>query len=29
MTEVMLERGLWAATERLAGTGPGHGVRLI
>ena len=29
MTEVMLERGLWAATERLSGTGPGYGVRLI
>ncbi|MGB9358599.1 MAG: xanthine dehydrogenase family protein subunit M [Acidimicrobiia bacterium] len=29
MTEVMLERGLWAATERLVGTGPGYGVRLI
>ena len=29
MTEVMLERGLWAATERLSGAGPEHGVRLI
>ena len=29
MTEVMLERGLWAATERLSGNGPGYGVRLI
>ena len=29
MTAVMLERGLWAATERLSGAGPGHGVRLI
>ena len=29
MTEVMLERGLWAATERLSGTGPEYGARLI
>ena len=29
MSEVMLERGLWAATERLSGAGPGYGVRLI
>lgn len=29
MTEVMVERGLWAATERLSGTGPEHGARLI
>jgi len=29
MTEVMLKRGLVAATERLAGTGPAYGTRLI
>ena len=29
MTEVMLERGLWEATERFAGTGTAYGVRLI
>ena len=29
MTEVMLERGLWEASERLAGTGTAYGVRLI
>ena len=29
MTEVMLERGLWEAAERLAGTGTDYGVRLI
>lgn len=29
MTEVMLKRGLIAATERLAGTGPAYGTRLI
>ena len=29
MTEVMLERGLWEATERFAGTGTDYGVRLI
>jgi carbon-monoxide dehydrogenase medium subunit len=29
MTEVMLKRGLPAATERLAGTGPAYGTRLI
>jgi carbon-monoxide dehydrogenase medium subunit len=29
MSEVMLERGLWAATERLSGSGPGYGERLI
>jgi carbon-monoxide dehydrogenase medium subunit len=29
MTEVMLKRGLMAATERLAGTGPAYGTRLI
>jgi len=29
MTEVMLERGLWEATERFAGTGTEYGVRLI
>jgi CO/xanthine dehydrogenase FAD-binding subunit len=29
MTEVMLKRGLVAATERLAGSGPAYGTRLI
>jgi carbon-monoxide dehydrogenase medium subunit len=29
MTEVMLERGLWEAIERFAGTGTTYGVRLI
>ncbi len=29
MTEVMLKRGLVAVTERLAGTGPAYGTRLI
>jgi CO/xanthine dehydrogenase FAD-binding subunit len=29
MTEVMLERGLWEASERFAGTGSDYGVRLI
>ena len=29
MTEVMLKRGLVAATERLTGTGPAYGTRLI
>jgi len=29
MTEVMLKRGLVAATERLSGTGPAYGTRLI
>lgn len=29
MAEVMLERGLWEATERFAGTGTDYGVRLI
>ena len=29
MAEVMLERGLWAAAERLSGTGPEYGARLI
>ena len=29
MTEVMLERGLWEAAERFAGTGTDYGVRLI
>lgn len=29
MTEVMLKRGLVAATERLVGTGPAYGTRLI
>jgi carbon-monoxide dehydrogenase medium subunit len=29
MTEVMLERGLWEAVERLNGTGSDYGVRLI
>jgi len=29
MTEVMVERGLWEATERFAGTGTDYGVRLI
>jgi CO/xanthine dehydrogenase FAD-binding subunit len=29
MTEVMLERGLWAASERLARRGPAYGNRLI
>ncbi len=29
MTEVMLKRGLVAASERLAGTGPAYGTRLI
>jgi carbon-monoxide dehydrogenase medium subunit len=29
MTEVMLERGLWEAAERFAGTGSDYGVRLI
>jgi carbon-monoxide dehydrogenase medium subunit len=29
MTEVMLERGLWAAQERFAGTGPVYGTRLV
>ncbi len=29
MTKVMLERGLWAATQRLNGEGPAYGARLI
>ena len=29
MTEVMLERGLWEAAERFAGTGTDYGVRMI
>jgi len=29
MTEVMLERGLWAAAERFAGAGPEYGTRLV
>lgn len=29
VSKVMLERGLWAATQRLAGEGPAYGTRLI
>ena len=29
MTEVMLDRGLWTAAARLAGTGPPYGSRII